>query len=257
MSWTSVESPGSGNANTSTRPVVEAQIAQHHQRQEQATTPTAEEFAELAADLEAVWNDEQTDARLKKRVLRSLIRDIVVDVDAAAAEVVAVIHWKGGVHTELRLPRRRRGQNTTHTSPEAIEAVRVLSHICTDQSIASFLNRNGLLTGRGNRWTQERVTALRSHHGIACYRVDQRDSQPWMNLTEAARQLHMSARTLRVAAERGEIAAEHPLPDGPWVFNRDELASTAATTLVNRVALRKLGVAVPSVEQADLEFSTT
>lgn len=236
---------------------VEAQIAQHHQRMEQATTPTAEEFAELAADLEAVWNDEQTDARLKKRVLRSLIRDIVVDVDAAAAEVVAVIHWKGGVHTELRLPRRRRGQNTTHTSPEAIEAVRVLSHICTDQSIASFLNRNGLLTGRGNRWTQERVTALRSHHGIACYRADQRDSQPWANLTEAARQLHMSARTLRVAAERGEIAAEHPLPDGPWVFNRDELASTAATTLVNRVALRKLGVAVPSAEQADLEFSTT
>jgi Recombinase zinc beta ribbon domain len=236
---------------------VEAQIAQHHQRQEQATTPTAEEFAELAADLEAVWNDEQTDARLKKRVLRSLIRDIVVDVDvdAAAAEVVAVIHWKGGVHTELRLPRRRRGQNSTHTSPEAIEAVRVLSQICTDQTIASFLNRNGLLTGRGNRWTQERVTALRSHHGIACYRADQRDSQPWMNLTEAARQLHMSSRTLRVAAERGEIAAEHPLPDGPWVFNRDELASTAATTLVNRVALRKLGVAVPSVEQA--EFSTT
>ena len=88
--------------------------------------PQREEFAELAADLEAVWNDEQTDARLKKRILRSLIRDIVVDVDAAAAEVVAVIHWKGGVHTELRLPRRRRGQNTTHTSNEAIEAVRVL-----------------------------------------------------------------------------------------------------------------------------------
>ena len=94
------------------------------------------------------------------------------------------------------------------------------------------------------------MTALRSHHGIACYRADQRDSQPWMNLTEAARQLRMSARTLRVAAERGEIAAEHPLPDGPWVFNRDELASTAAKTLVNRVALHKLGVAVPSVEQA-------
>ena len=92
--------------------------------------PQPEEFAELAGDLEAVWNDEQTDARLKKRILRSLIRDIVVDVDAAAAEVVAVIHWKGGVHTELRLPRRRRGQNATHTSPEAIEArARALAHL--------------------------------------------------------------------------------------------------------------------------------
>ena len=101
---------------------VEAQIEQHHRRQEQVTTPTAQEFAELAADLEALWNDEKTDARLKKRVLRSLIRDIIVDVDAVAAEVIIVTHWKGGVHTELRLPRRRRGQNTTHTSKEAIEA---------------------------------------------------------------------------------------------------------------------------------------
>ena len=50
---------------------VEAQIAAassaHRTRRPR---PTAEEFAELAADLEAVWNDEQTDARLKKRMLR-------------------------------------------------------------------------------------------------------------------------------------------------------------------------------------------
>jgi hypothetical protein len=78
-----------------------------------------------------------------------------------------------------------------------------------------------------------------------------------MNLTEAARQLRMSARTLRVAAEHSEIAAEHPLPDGPWVFNRNELASAAATKLVERVAQHKSRVAVPSVEQADLVFSTT
>ena len=37
------------------------------------------------------------------------------------------------------------------SSKEAIEAVRVLARICTDQSIASFLNRNGMLTGRGIR----------------------------------------------------------------------------------------------------------
>ena len=29
--------------------------------------------------------------------------------------IVLVIHWKGGVHTEIRVPRRRRGENTTHT----------------------------------------------------------------------------------------------------------------------------------------------
>ena len=98
--------------------------------------------------------------------MRSLIHEIVVDVDAAAAEVVLVIHWIGGVHTEVRVPRRRRGQNSTHTAPETLDAVRALARICSDAMIANVLNRNGRRTGRGNFWTRERVTALRSHHAI-------------------------------------------------------------------------------------------
>ena len=31
------------------------------------------------------------------------------------------------------------------------------------------------------------------------------------------------AKTLRLAAEPGEIEAIHPLPDGPWIFRRAEL----------------------------------
>jgi hypothetical protein len=236
---------------------VEAQIERHHSRHDRVAAPSAQEFHELAEDLEAVWSDPETDARLKKRILRTLIRDIIVDVDDQAAEVVVVIHWKGGVHTELRLPRRRRGQNATHTSREAVDAVRVLARLCTDRSIASFLNRNGMRTGRGNRWTQERVTALRSHHGIERYVPEQRAEQPWLNLTEAARALGVSARTLRIAAERGEILAQHPLPDGPWVFTRTALTAAAASGFVTRVALHRAGMAVPCAEQADLDLSST
>ena len=203
---------------------IESQIRQHRDRQGPLVVATREEFADLAADLESLWHDPGTDERLKKRVIRTLIRDVVVDVDAPASEVVLVIHWKGGVHTELRLPRRRRGQNSTQTPTEVLEAVRVLARICPDRLIAGVLNRNGLLTGRGNRWTQERITALRSHHHIPCYRADQRDGHPWMNLTEASEYLGVSARTLRLAVARGEIEAQHPLADGPWVFNRDTLS---------------------------------
>jgi DNA invertase Pin-like site-specific DNA recombinase len=236
---------------------IESQIQQHTDHQGQSTVPTREEFANLAADLEALWSDAQTDVRLKKRIIRSLIRDIIVDVDAQAGEVILVIHWKGGIHTELRLPRRRRGQNTTHTSKEVLEAVRILARICSDRLIANILNRNGLLTGRGNRWTQERVTALRSHHAIPCYHADQRDSQPWMNLTEAAKHLGVSARTLRLAVERDEIQAEHPLANGPWVFNRETLRTAATATLVERVKSRHRGPAVPTDEQATFQFSST
>jgi hypothetical protein len=71
--------------------------------------PAREEFEGLAADLEAVWNHPDADVRLKKRIVRALIREIVVDVDREAGGITQVIHWKGRVHTELRLPRRRRG----------------------------------------------------------------------------------------------------------------------------------------------------
>ncbi|TCF96283.1 hypothetical protein BZM27_55855, partial [Paraburkholderia steynii] len=76
------------------------------------------------AALESIWP--QADARLKKRIVRTLIHEVFVDVDNATSEIVLVIHWKGGVHTEIRVPWRRRGENTTHTSREAIDAVRQL-----------------------------------------------------------------------------------------------------------------------------------
>jgi hypothetical protein len=126
---------------------------------------------------EAVWNSPHADVRLKKRRVRTLIQEVVVDVDAEAREILLVIHWKGGVHTELRLPRRRRGQHRIHTSPEIVEAVRTLAHICSDDLLANALNRSGLLTGRGNRWTRERVPALRTHHDIPCYDGDRRDQR--------------------------------------------------------------------------------
>jgi hypothetical protein len=34
-------------------------------------------------------------------------------IDDEASEIVLLTHWIGGVHTELRLPRRRRGQRNS------------------------------------------------------------------------------------------------------------------------------------------------
>jgi DNA invertase Pin-like site-specific DNA recombinase len=197
---------------------VELRIQQQVQRRK-VTSASREEFENLAGELEAVWNHPESDARLKKRIVRALIEEVVVDVDGQGGEIIAVIHWKGGGHTELRMPLRRRGYSRAHTPEEIVEAVKVLARICSDDTIAGALTRNGLLTGMGNRWTRERVISLRSHHGIPCYSEDRRKAEGWLSLTEAAAHLSVSGLTLRLAIERGEIEAEHPLPDGPasWV----------------------------------------
>ena len=68
----------------------------------------------LANDLRAVWSASTTDARLKKRIVRTLIQEVIADIDDESSEIVLVIHWVGGVHTELRLPKRRRGTTQRH-----------------------------------------------------------------------------------------------------------------------------------------------
>jgi hypothetical protein len=77
---------------------------------------TLEEFENLAGELEAVWNHPESDARLKKRIVRALIEEVVVDVNAEGGEIIAVILWKGGVHTELtHAPTVTRPQSSAHT----------------------------------------------------------------------------------------------------------------------------------------------
>ena len=217
--------------------------------------PPQEVFLDLAQQVESVWTDAATSARLKKRIIRTLIEEVLVDVDSLQGELILTLHWKGGVHTELRLPRRHRGQCSTQTSRELIEGVTVLARISSDDLIAGVLNRNGHLTGRGNRWTRERVTALRSHHRIPCYKPDQQ--QPWINLTDAAALLDISPRTLRMAIDRGEIPAEHPFADGPWVIGRDVLESKAAQILKQPVRMGTRGPAILHPEQHQGLFSTT
>ena len=236
---------------------IELRIEHHVHGQGKVSTATREEYEELASKLETVWNCADTDVRLKKRMVRTLIHEVVVDVDAEAGELILVLHWQGGVHTELRLPRRRRGHNRKQTSKEIVDAVRTLARICSDEVIAGALNRNRLLTGRGNRWTKEGVTSLRSHHAILCYGTDRRQTEGWMNLTEAADSIGVSARTLRLAVERGEIEADHPLDDGPWVFNRCELEKKATVSFVERVRGGKPDPAIPNSHQRNFGFSTT
>ena len=56
-----------------------------------------------------------------------------------------------------------------------------------------------------------------------------------MNLTKAATFVGVSPRTLRLAVDRGEIEAEHPLSDGPWIFHKRVLESEAAIQFAQRV----------------------
>ena len=59
----------------------------------------------------AIWNAPETDMQLKQRITRILIEEIVADVDENTNEIVLIIHWTGGQHSELRITKNKIGHH--------------------------------------------------------------------------------------------------------------------------------------------------
>lgn len=235
---------------------LEAKVEQERSRKPKPR-PEPAALGRVGADLEVAWHSPAADARLKKRILRILIEEIVVEVDTDRSEVELVIHWKGGQHSVRRIPRRRRGQGGPRTSADVVEAVRQLAYLCKDKVIAGYLNRNGLQTAHGNRWSSMAVTSLRSKRKIPVYCAEAQRTAGWMNLTQAAGHLGIASKTLRRVAEQGEIQVLHPLQHGPWIFKRADLDDP---TFRRRLAARLRGQLPPTgpvPRQLDLIESTT
>jgi hypothetical protein len=106
-------------------------------------------------------------------------------------------------------------------------------------------------------WTRERVTSLRSSYRISVFRNPPEGEELWLNLSQAAAVVGVAPRTLRLAAERGDVKAIHPLPDGPWVFSRLDLSCSATLRLAELSSRSSKHPAEHDVAQQSLFASTT
>jgi hypothetical protein len=167
----------------------------------------------LAQDLPALWTDAATDMRLKQRIVRILIQEIIVDIDDASREVVLVMHWHGGRHTELRVARSWSGRTKRCTDAEAIALVRRMAGRWDDDAIAMQLNLLGWRTGTGNHWTRMRVRELRSRLDLpACD-----PTQPaWLTAKGAAKHLGISPAYAGLLLKRGIIPGTQAVPGSMW-----------------------------------------
>lgn len=202
--------------------------------------PDKEVLLSLAQDLPAVWNSPAADMRLKQRIVRILIEEIVVDVDPDQQEVVLLIHWAGGRHSELRVRKNGLGKHQRCTKMEAVEVVRQMSGKYPDEEIAATLNRLGLRTGVGNTWSTQRVYALRHYHDLPNNKVSHSHTGV-VTLQEAAHRLGVSTSSVRRMIELKVIPAVQAVECAPWEIPEDALqtqeAKKAANNTKNRVRL--------------------
>ncbi len=110
--------------------------------------PQLPDLTGLADDLAAAWKAPKTTMRTRQRLVRALITEIIADVDEAAGEIVLVIHWKGGQHSELRVKKPKTGEHGCCTPEQALAVMRTMAGRWSDQDIAASLNRMGMPTGQ-------------------------------------------------------------------------------------------------------------
>ena len=134
--------------------------------------------------------------RARQQLLRTLITDIIVDVDDDARDVVLTIHWRGGQHSELRVRKPRAGEHGCATTEDALAVMRSMAGRWSDEHIAASLNRMGLPTGQGKTWTAHRVSSVRRVREIHAYRSAEKDGE-WLTMTEAAKVLGVTSHTIR------------------------------------------------------------
>jgi hypothetical protein len=61
----------------------------------------------LADDLPQLWNHPAASSETRKRILRTVLKEIIVSV--AADRLRLVLHWQGGDHTPLEVAKNRTG----------------------------------------------------------------------------------------------------------------------------------------------------
>ena len=173
------------------------------------------DFSALADDLEAAWEAPGTMMRARQQLLRSVIEDIVADVDEAAREVVLVIHWRGGRHSQLRVRKQASGGTFRRTPEDALKVIRSMAGQWSDAEIAATLNRMGIRSGMGNTWTGSVVQSARARHRIRGVRSDTMQ-EAWLTMSQAAAKLGVSSHVIRRLIKDGVLVAEQAVPQAPW-----------------------------------------
>lgn len=182
--------------------------------------PGREELLSLAQDLPSVWNAQTTDMRLKQRIVRILIREVVADVDGVHSQIVLMIHWVGGRHSELRVSKNKTGHHSRSTEQDAVDIVRRMAGRWPDETIAATLNRQGLRTGAGNAWTKGRVSSARSYHRFPAFDPTTKPSGV-LTLADAATHLRVSTSVVRRLIISKVLPATQCVTSAPW-----EIAAT-------------------------------
>jgi DNA invertase Pin-like site-specific DNA recombinase len=204
-----------------------------HAAQEQQRTLTDEQRGAILALGERfaiVWNDPHADPALKKRLVRTLIKEVIADIDEAQQHLTLIIHWQGGAHTKFTLPRPLPANRLHKTADEDRELIKKMAVRYSDAEIAQVLSKHGRKTGKGHRWTQSSVRIIRRKFGIKS--APAKDPEI-LNMTQAQDYVGVSDSTLLRLIEHKLLPANQVAQHAPYEIRKADLDREPVARILN------------------------
>ncbi len=224
------------------------QVEQRLQTLQQPQSPPEPEVEQLLAlgrDLSAVWNAPQADLALKQRLVGLLLQEVLCGVDESAKEVVLVLHWQGGRHSELRMRKTAPGHHRYETSQQVHVLLQEHCNTWTMQQLATQLNQQGLKTGHGHSWDADRVRRLMAKRGIGPFAYSGPPG-PKVSLREAARRLGVNCDTVRRLIAQGLLPCAQRAAHATCHIPAEALASPQVQAAIQALKPRDDGSGSPS-----------
>jgi predicted DNA-binding transcriptional regulator AlpA len=210
----------------------------------------------LGPDLAAVWQAATTTPRDRKELLRTLLEEVIIQVERDQAAAHLTLRWKGGALSEIDLALPRSRPATIRTDEDTVALVRRLAVHYTDSVIAGILNRQGRSTAYGHRFIAGRVGDLRRHWGISCFEPTAGAPEgELLTIKKAAAALGIAPSTIHRLLNDGIIPGEQLTPGAPWRIRLTEDLKARFNGepgdgfLPMREAMRALGVSRQTVLQ--------
>lgn len=195
-------------------------LADLESSREEPTAEQRDQILRLGSDLPSLWNHPYASHELKKRILRTVLHEIVVDGDEQKHEHCLHLHWQGGIHTTVTARRNRPGIRRVRTGQTALELIQELSKVCSDQAMAAILNRLGYKTGGGKTWRVHSVHQTRHYHRL----TNHRNAGRWLTVEQAAQATGVSHTVIRRLIRQGLLPAKQVVESTPWILRRDDLS---------------------------------
>jgi hypothetical protein len=186
------------------------------------TAQQEQRILELGAGFKQAWESQHCPMELKKKILRTVIEEIVVNLDESTKILHFVIHWKGGCHTEFEMEKPRSGVGRK-TDIQDVDLILKMAARYEDGEIARVLNKLNRRTGKGLPWSRSRVASVRKKLDMESAPHAKMRGQEILSLAQASRYCAVSDTTIRKLVEANLLPMNQAAPWAPWEIQRADL----------------------------------